>query len=171
MGRPSKLSDAQWEDVKRRLAQGESVRALAREYNVSPGRISSVSKKASEIISVANQMVTAEKNLRSLTVPEQRSAIGIANELMAISQNLARAGSIGAANSKRLQELAEEEIATVDMSNREHAVEVLKGVNVLTRMANDSANIGLSLLAANKERMKEEEAAATPPRRLDDFYG
>lgn len=172
MGRLSKLSQPQQEEIKGRLARGEGVRALAKEYRVSPATISSFSKRGSEIKAVANQIVTTEENIRSLSVYEQRSAIGLANELMAISINLTKAGAIGAENSKKLQEMAQSEIEKVDLDgDRETSIEMLKGVNVLTRMANESANIGLGLLNANKDRLKEEEAAQVKPLQLNDFYG
>lgn len=158
MPRPSKLSETQWEEIKDRLARGEGVRALAKEYNVSPASISSVSKRAKAIKDVANQIVKTEQNLRSFSLIEQRSTIVLANELMAISLDLTKAGAIGAKNSLRLQSIASNEIEKVDMDNdREGSIETLKGVNVLTRMANESANIGLGLLSANKDRINQEK--------------
>ena len=39
-GRPSKLSPVQWGEITRRLAQGDSVRSLAKLFSVSPSTIS-----------------------------------------------------------------------------------------------------------------------------------
>lgn len=38
----AKLTDAQWEEIKRRRRQGETIASLAKEYGISPGYISSV---------------------------------------------------------------------------------------------------------------------------------
>ena len=72
MGRKSALSDSQWTEIHKRLLAGEGVRALAKEYGVSPSRISERKTERVDVIkSVANQMVSAECSVKALSVPDQ----------------------------------------------------------------------------------------------------
>ncbi|WP_417285053.1 helix-turn-helix domain-containing protein [Comamonas sp.] len=158
MGRPSKLTEKQWGEITARLVAGERAADLAREYGVSKAAVSSrVSKRAETIHSVANQVVTAERSLARLPVSEQLIAVNLASKLRAISDNLASAAQYGAQTAHRLSALANSEVAKVDDADplKRESVEAMKGVAVLTKLANDSASIALNLLAANKETIKE----------------
>jgi len=64
----------------------------------------------------------------------------------------------GAATAHRLNALANSEVAKVDDSSPLSSLENLRGVGVLTKLANESANIALNLLAANKDRVANIEA-------------
>lgn len=158
MGRPSKLTEKQWGEITARLVAGEKAADLAREYGVSKTSVSMrVSKRAETIHSVANQVVTAERSLASLPVSEQLIAVNLASKLRAISDNLASAAQYGAQTAHRLSALANSEVAKVDDAAplAPESVNAMKGVAVLTKLANDSASIALNLLAANKETIKE----------------
>lgn len=163
MGRPSKLSEKQWADITSRLVAGEKAADLAREFGVSKAAISTrVSKRAETIHSVANQVVTAERSLAMLPVSEQLMAVNLASKLRAISDNLASAAMHGSATAHRLNALANSEAAKIDDAEPLKSAENLKGMIVLTKLANDSANIALNLLAANKEAVQK-MADDTPP--------
>lgn len=165
MGRPSKLTEKQWAEITSRLVAGEKAADLAREFGVSKAAISSrVSKRAETIHSVANQVVTAERSLAMLPVSEQLIAVNLASKLRAISDNLASAAMHGAATAHRLNALANSEVAKIDDAQPLESAESLKGVMVLTKLANDSASIALNLLAANKESVQKlNEAQPAPP--------
>lgn len=159
MGRPSKLTDIQWSEVERRLVGGEGVRALAAEYGISPGQISkrfpnSVSKS---VHAVAEKLAVAQTALAALPMPQQTLAMSLADKLRNISVNLASAAEHGSATAYRLNALANSEVSKVDDADplSEESISALKGVGVLTKLANDSASIALNLLAANKETVKE----------------
>lgn len=156
MARPSKLSDAQWAEITKRLVAGEKAADLAREYGVSKSAVSTrVSKRAETINSVANQIVTAERALGELPVSEQLIAVSLASKLRSISDNLASAAMLGAATAHRLNALANSEVGKIDDASPLASGESLKGVMVLTRLANDSASIALNLIAANKDTVKK----------------
>ncbi|WP_287820136.1 helix-turn-helix domain-containing protein [Achromobacter sp.] len=175
MGRPSKLTDAQWEAIGKRLLAGESTSALAREFGVSKGAISTrFSKRTETIKSVANQLVAADRAMANLNVSEQIAARSLADDLKAISEHLAGAARYSSATAHRLALIAHTESEKIDDTapTNSESVEALKGVALLTKMANASSEIGINLLRANKEQIDgmsrgDDEA----PAGLEHFYG
>lgn len=154
MGRPSKLTDAQWEKIGKRLLAGESTASLAREYGVSKATISGrFSERSKNVKAVANQIVATDSALSFLNVSEQIAAFSLADELKAISKHLAGAGRYGAATSHRLSGIAHGKAMEIDDAAPldEESIKALKGIAVLTRMSNEAAEIGINLLRANKE--------------------
>ena len=163
MGRPSKLSPGQWEEIGRRLAKGERASDLAKEFGVSKTRVSErFSARTETVKAVANQLVAAEEALRSLPVSEQLSALSLADDLRAISTHLASAAKFGSATAHRLAGIAHAKVQEIDDAAplTADSLESLKGVAVLTRMANDASQIGVNLLAANKDRVNRINDAA-----------
>ncbi|CAJ0701628.1 hypothetical protein LMG19089_02886 [Ralstonia edaphis] len=176
MGRPSKLTDAQWEEIKRRLLEGESGRLLAQEFGISETAIrKKVSSQVSEIKSVANQLVSAQSALKSLPISSQISAQTLAQRLMSISGHLASAADYGAATAHRLAGIAHAKVEEIDDAGplTPGSIEALKGVAVLTKMANESSEIGINLLRANKDAVDELNKSGTGkvPSGLEHFYG
>lgn len=156
MGRPSKLSDKQWDEIKDRLLKGEKAADLAREYKVSKVSISErFSERIRTIKSVTNQLLTAEQNLRSLPISEQITVLNFADELRAISSNLASAAKNGAINANRLSGLATARLKSVNEDNLPYSGEELKMVSILTDMANEASKVPLGLLNANKEQVQK----------------
>lgn len=152
MGRRSKLTPSQWDDVSRRLLAGEKAKALAKEYGVAESTIRErFSDVHAEIKDVANQIVSADRSLKTLPFSAQIAAISLAEELKSISTHLAGAARLGAQTAHRLSSLANAEVQKVDDANPLESLDALKGVSVLTKLANDSAEIGLGLLKANKD--------------------
>jgi len=173
VGRKSKLTDAQWAEVERRLLAGEKRDHLAREFKVSgPAITQRCGKRLVTVKAVANQLVSAEVSLRKLPIADQVQALNLADELRSISTHLAGAARYGAATAHRLAGIANGKVAEVDDAAplTAEGVEALKGVAVLTKLANDSAVIGLNLLAANKDSAKRAEIAEVPDG-LGHFYG
>ena len=170
MARPSKLSDAQWDEIKRRALAGEKAADLAREFKVSKTAISvRVSKRIETMKVVANQIVDAEQALRTLPVSEQISVLSLADELRSISKHLAGAARYGAATAHRLAGIANAQVDQIDDAEPEASVVVLKRIGALTKLANDASTIGLNLLAANKEQAKKlNEIAELPAQELTD---
>lgn len=158
MARPSKLTDKQWEAIGKRLLAGESNAALAREYKVSPTAISlRYSKRTETVKAVANQIVATETALSLLNVSEQIAARTLADDLKSISTHLAGAAKFGAMTAHRLSGIAQSKALEIDDAAPldDESLESLKGIAVLTRMANGSAEIGLNLLRANKDSIDE----------------
>lgn len=158
MGRKSKLTPAQWEDVGRRLLAGETARALGREFGLSEGAIrkkfgahQSVSAQSTQVRTVAEKLAEANIALEALPPAQRHVAIDLSEKLRSISQSLASAAELGARTAHRLQALANSEVSKVDDAEPMSSLENLKGVSALTKLANDSASIALNLLAANKD--------------------
>ena len=163
MGRPSKLNEKQWTGIGERLLKGEKARALAREFKVAESTIRErFSALHGNVKAVANQVVAAEQALRALPVSAQISALNLADELRAISTHLAGAAKYGAATSHRLSGIAHSNVQKIDDATPLNAesLENLKGVAVLTKMANEAATIGANLLAANKETVRDINSGA-----------
>jgi uncharacterized protein (DUF2342 family) len=157
MGRNSKLSDKQWGEIERRLLDGDKPAALAREYGIDRAAITRrFAQQTKTVKAVANQLLAAEGALRSLPVAQQINAINLADQLRSISGHLAGAANFGAATAHRLAGIANGRVAQIDdaVPLDEKGVTELKGIAVLTRMANEASEIGVNLLRANKEAIE-----------------
>ena len=150
MGRPSKLTPTQWDEVGKRLSAGESAASLAREFGVSRPTIS---ERFSEFPTASVKRVA--QDLAMLPPRAQQAAVSLADELRAIGGHVASGARYGAATFHRLAALAHGEVQKVDDAAPLEALEALKGVQVLTKLANDAADPALRLLAANKDANKD----------------
>lgn len=148
----SPLTPKQWEAIRKRFLAGEKARPLGREFGVSETAIRKrFGVQTKEIKKVANQLVAAEEAFLSLSISSQISARTLADELRAVSIHLAGAGKFGAMTSHRLSGIANKQVDMIDDVNPMASRDVLEGIAVLTKMANDSSVIGCNLLKANKE--------------------
>lgn len=156
MARSSKLTDKQWEQIRVRLLAGEKGRALAREFGVSEAAIRKrFGAQTKDIKKVAHQLAKAEQDFLSLPIGSQISARTLADELRAVSTHLAGAAKYGAMTSHRLAGIAHMQVDKLDDNSPMESQEILQGISVLTKMANDASVIGSNLLSANKETIKE----------------
>lgn len=145
------------------MLEGEPTRALAREFGVSEATIRGrKSAQVEGIKSVANQIVATERAIQALPISAQIHAQNLASKLRAISDNLASAAMHGAATAHRLSALANAEVAKVDDADPLASIESLRSVGVLTKLANETGQLGMNLLAANKEHVKEMNQQAKP---------
>lgn len=165
MARPSKLTESQWETIHSRFLAGETARSLGREFGVSEAAIrkrfgaqQKISEQSSQVRNVAEKLAIANLALAELPTHQRPIAIGLSEKLQNISNSLAAAAELGASTSQRLARIAARAVDTIpdhgDLG--EDDMDKLKGVAVLTRMANDAGSMGLGLLNANKERLKPE---------------
>jgi len=169
MGRKSALTPEQWAEVERRhLVNGESVNSLAKEYGVNEATIrkkinpnrSEQGKAGKPLRELALEKIDAEKRVKdisekiaSLPIVRQQIVTDLAQKLTNISGHLASAAEYGAATAHRLAGIAHNKVAEIDDATPldETSLASLKGIAVLTRMANDASEIGLNLLRANKD--------------------
>lgn len=160
MARPSKLSPAQWAEVERRLLAGESARALGREFGISEASIRgklgtnrALSAQSSQVQETAQKLAEAHTALEALPIGQRQVAIDLSEKLRSISSSLASAAELGAKTAHRLHALANSEVGKVDDAAplSTESINALKGVGVLTKLANESSHVALNLLAANKE--------------------
>ena len=154
MGRPSKLTPAQKDEVARRLAAGEGVRALAREFAIDPSAISrlGVAQQSQQVRNVAQQMAEAQDALAALPVAQQYRALDLAERLRNISSNLAGAAEYGAATSHRLAAIANAQVQQIDDANPMDSQGVLQAISALTKMSNDASVLGMNLINASKAK-------------------
>lgn len=159
MPRPSKLSEKQWAEVERRHLSGETISDLAREYKLSKANISrKVAKRNATTKTVARSLAEAELSLQKLDISQQRLVRTLADDLKSISSHLSGAASLGAMTAHRLSMIANEQVEQIDSTANLAANEgSLKSVLAMTRGANDAAQIGLSLLAANKDNLPSDQ--------------
>ena len=156
MGRPSKLTEKQLQEIDARLLKGEPGRSLAREYDVSEAAIRKRFGAHKQIKAVANQLVAAEMALEALPLGARVSARTLADDLKEISSHLAGAARYGAATAHRLSGIAHAQVALIDDADPlgVDSIETLKGISALTKLANDSSVIPINLLNANKDSVK-----------------
>lgn len=156
MARPSKLSPEQWREIERRMSAGEKAADLSREYGISQTRISErISKVSEKVRNTARKLAEAQTALAELPVAQQYAAVSLAEKLRAISVSLASAAELGAKTAHRLHALANAEVEKVDDADPLNSMEALKGVGVLTKLANDSSQIAVNLLNANRETVRD----------------
>jgi hypothetical protein len=169
MGRKSSLTPEQWVEIERRhMVDGESINALAAEFGVNESSIRRKIKpnkaeqpNATKPLQVlAKEKVEADKAVRriaeqiaELPVARQQIVSDLARKLSSISEHLASAAEYGAATAHRLAGIAHNKVSEINDATPldPQGIETLKGIAVLTRMANESSEIGLNLLRANKD--------------------
>lgn len=160
MARPPKLTESQREEVKRRYAAGETIRALAAEFGVGHQTIVRVSDRMPKIQNAAHQLVEAERMVEALPRADQFAVRSLADQLKATSQSLARAAVAGAATSAKLAEIAERRAALLSDTPSESD---LRQLAQLAETGNRAADVALKLLMANKSRVDAAEDAAGLP--------
>lgn len=105
MGRKSKLTDEQWEEIKTRNLAGESLRSLAREFGVGESTArEKVSAQTAQIKDVAKQILNTKAAISALPVSAQISAYNLADKMMIMQGDLSDAAIAGANTAKLLNE-------------------------------------------------------------------
>jgi hypothetical protein len=155
MARPSKLSPQQWTEIEQRMAAGEKASTLAREFDVHPSQITRrVSQVSQKVRDVAQLVAEAQTALSELPVPQQYSALSLADKLRNITLSVTSAAELGAKTGHRLHALANSEVAKVDDADPLKSMDALKGVGALTKLANEALAPAMSLIAATKGSME-----------------
>lgn len=177
-GRKSKLTDEQWASIGKRILEGESIRALAREHGVGEATIRDhfdrKGQDAKTIQQVATQLFEAETAMKQLPVVAQAQARTLANRMRAISEDLAHAAELNSKTALRLSALANEKAGEIDDAKPLDNPQPLRETVALMTAANQAMSTPLNLLAANREfvkRVNEEQPAAeeaVTPQRLQD---
>jgi hypothetical protein len=169
MGRKSALTDEQWEAIRQRLLKGEPSRSIAEDFPISAGairqrfgKIAGIAAQSDQVKETAQKLADAQLALQALPPVNRPAALDLAASLQAISTSLARTAELSSRTAHRMASLANSQAAKVDdadpMSERSEtadSINALKSVSTLTKMAIDASSIGLNLLNANKERMRE----------------
>lgn len=173
MARKSVLTPDQWIEAERRaLIDGESINSIAKFYGVNESIIRrKIKPNKAESPNGTNQLrVIAEKKVRAdadakriaeeiaeLPYAKQQIVSDLARKLSNIGEHLCSAAEYGAATAHRLAGIANSKVSEIDDASPldEDSMVALKGIAVLTRMANESSEIGINLLRANKETVDD----------------
>jgi len=176
MARPSKLSEKQLNEATERIALGESIRAIAKEYGVSEGALRArVSTQANTVKNVAQLMLDAEIEFKQLPVSTRVITHNVLDKLRSITEDITSSAAKGASISNRLAAIAEKHLSFAETAsydeNIDMVIENVKTVNAIMRTANESSALAVDLLKANKEAVDsmskpQEEKQKT----LQDFY-
>ena len=162
MGRPSKLSEPMREEIGRRIAAGEPIRALAREFRVAESTLrENFSAQAPKIRKLATALASTELEVAELPVSAQRAVRDLANQLKAIQDDYATAAANGAKTSAHLSKLALHRAQQLDETA---GLEDLVAVSALSRTANQALAPAATLIQANKAQdlgKSEEDSRAT----------
>ena len=151
-GRPPALTPAQQEEVRRRLAAGEGVRALSAEFGVGKATIGRLAGHAGRVRQVAETLAAAHSALAELPIQQQHQALSLAEKLRSISSSIADAAAHGADTAQHLHALANAEARKVKTYEDPCAGSRLHAVGALTKLANEAAVIPLGLISRAQQR-------------------
>jgi predicted DNA-binding protein YlxM (UPF0122 family) len=165
MARPSKLTERQWEELTLRNLQGESLSKLAKEFGIAKGAVSERFKKKNpeHLKAVAHQKVAVEKSIDELSVIERRIVNNLADELRAISMNMASTAKNQAVTSRIMSAAARKQAEKVDQDNPMGNPELLQVVAACTKVVNDASVVPLALMKENREAMQQHQEFAPLP--------
>lgn len=188
MGRKSALSPEQWLQIERRmLVDGESAYALSKEFGVNESSIRRKIKPSSadkaeagtkhhpELRELAERKVEVDRakqsvdaEIAALPVARQEIVSDLAQRLQNISRHLCGAAEFGAATAHRLAGIAHLKVQQIDDADpfAAESMLALKGVTVLTNMANEASKIGLNLINANKDTIRDVDDTPPAPVRI-----
>jgi transposase-like protein len=165
MGRKSRLTEEQWTELGRRLLEGEPIASLAREYNVGDSTIRSrfvrrgqktqtIQQVASQLYDAEQAAKLAERNLKQLPAAAQYAAITLSQRMRNISDKLAEAAEYSTSTAMRYAALANGEALKVDDADpmKAKSLEALKSSMVLTKAANEAAELPTKILSAAGNR-------------------
>lgn len=164
-GKRTRLDEKTWEEITRRfIVGGESASVLGRAYGTSEASIRKrCSAKKCELKTLSNQIVTVSDKYLALNHSSRFIVDDLVANLKVISNNLGSAAAHGAITAAALSRMAIKQIEKVNEDEPlEHMAE-LNTVGVLTKLSNESASLGMQLLAANRDVSKgggQEQIAA-----------
>lgn len=162
MARKSKLTPDQWNEIQKRILNGENIRPIAREYGISESAVrGKLSTQTEQIKTIASQIVATERALSALPINAQINAQNLASKLRSISDNLADAAAFNAMNARLLSSMANAKLSSIPEDEFYNDIDSVKNIAGLTAMANEASKIPLQLLALNKEMMQKSDDVST----------
>lgn len=163
MARPPKLTPEQLIQIEMRLLAGESPEKVGPEFGVSGtairkrfGTNKQVGLQSLKVKAAAQQMVEARAAIQALPPAHRSVALSLAD----LSETVLRTAEIGSRTAYRLTSLANSQAAKIDdvdpTGEGSPSLNALKSVVMLTKAANESSVLTSNLLAANKDRLRED---------------
>lgn len=164
MGRPSKLTPEQWSQIESRYLAGETASGLARDYGLDEAAIRRKFRRDTPIVRKAAELLAAgQEAVAALPPALQPVAVSLAERLRNIGSNLASAAEYGAATSHRLAAIANAQVQRIDEADPMQSQEVLQAISALTKISNDSSQLGVNLINASN-KTKEQVPQDQQPR-------
>ena len=163
-GRPSKLTESQRSEIERRLANGESGRSLALEFNIGETTMRrNFAARVPKIKSIANRLASVENDMAELPVSAQATIRGLADNMKATCANLAAVTALNTRTAHRLAKMADKSMDKLEdpeatLENRE--VEVLN-LAAYGSLSHNLSRAGVSLVTAAHRPESDEQASAT----------
>jgi hypothetical protein len=157
MGRPSKLTPAQWQEVERRhLVDGESIRSLAREFGVAHNAIFvRIGPKTKSKKAIANQVAQAEIALASLPPIEQISVRQLADEIKSLALSSTQFAHTNMRTAKHLANVAAASAKKIKPGDIvDGSTPALRSVAAAMAVANEASKAGLSVLSITRDAGK-----------------
>ena len=110
-----------------------------------------------ELRNLAKDHAKTHSAIAALPPARQYQVLSLSEQLRNISGSLACAAELGAKTAHRLHALANAEVGKVDDAAplAAESLDALKGVSVLTKLANESSQLAVNLLSANRETVRE----------------
>lgn len=153
MARKSSLPEKHWKEIERRYLEGESARALGREFGVAESTIRTrLREETAQIQAVVKQVIDADRAFNELSNSAQVSAQALINKLRSVSYHSACAAEFGAMTAHRLHGIANSQANAIDDVAPD--MEALQVVGRLAAVANEAAKPAFNLLAANKDMLQ-----------------
>jgi hypothetical protein len=165
MGRKRKLSEDQLRRLQERHIAGESIRKLAAEAKMAESSLRAlISSESAQIKAVANQMVSAERAFNALPISAQITAKTLAAKLMRIMDNMATGAELASGSYMKLMMAHNAQAQLVDEADpmgtqpgNEKAGAALLAMAALGKLANQAAEVPMSMLNAMKDGIAGEE--------------
>ena len=160
MGRLSKLTSKQKAEIGRRLASGETQRALAKEFGVSNGTIGSLFVgRSTTLKTLARTVAEAEQKVELLSIPEQVIVRDMADQYKSMSQDYTRGASTSLNTATELHQIAAQKVSELDRTNLQ--TEDLRLVAALTDTANKASQMSTNLMNLNKNNTADQAGNLT----------
>lgn len=160
MGRPSKLSDKQKDEIRKRLLAGEKAIDLAKEYKIDRAAITrTFSQQIATIKNVANQIVAVDEAFSKMPVAQQIATIQEADHMKAMSNHLLQGGSKAASLFHRFSNLAAIHSDKLDESDldSEESNTIRKTIAQCLSIANNAALIPMDIMKVSKDKNSNEK--------------
>ncbi len=151
-GRPEKLKPSQVEEIKRRVAGGETLRSLAKEFGVSHSVISAkCSVKAERLRTIARAKLEVDRVFDHLPVSDQGTVINLMDQMKSISAGLMRVADL---NGKTATLIAEKGHRKAQKLGNDPSIDDLREIAAYADTGNKLTSLGVSLVQVTKDQME-----------------
>ena len=149
-----KVSLRQWREIDARIAKGDSVRSVAKDYPITEGAIRCRAKKGS---AAPNPKKTTAAEVSAAIVAHVERMPAAQEDMEAIRSSLISAARSSAATAQKLAAIAAKQVELVDKIDPMNTAEVLQGIGALTKLSNDAGAVGMAFLSAERKAAVSEK--------------